>query len=300
MKRYKVLIILLTLLAVLISLPVTTFAAEKEELVISDDYKSFEYGGVKYCRVSYKSDDVEFYSSDYLSFTPRYTEEQQAEIEEVALYGCDQYIRLSIDFTDGGSLYEYYVREDLLDTYNEIASLSTPMLSFYKDSTRVYSEREKFFGEKVTMPAKEVMKLKRYSVESREDGIPFSKYSGKIIISPDNSFYYLDYAENGMVGKSYSEMDYESFVLNRITDPELCGILTDEAEPEKTMGLIYSSIALVAIVLGLLPIAFGVFCALKYKGAEQPYKALYTISISICAVLVIVLIILAFVVLPHI
>lgn len=300
MKRTKIIIAILTVILLLSSLSVISFAVN-DILSIAEDYSYIEYDGEKYVRVNHMADDVRFSYDGYLGFSPAYTEKQKTEILDVELYGTKYYvIRLSVDFVNGGYFSAHYVRESCLDEYNAVASLTSRTYSLYKGvNMLVYGYQ--LSDEICVMPASLLMTYENYYLDSTTGEPSFCyKEAGIVIVAPDGECYYLDYAENGSSHDIFSFLDHDNLKLHKITDPLLCHYLTWDPEAEgNSKTFIYVSSVMVGLFFGILPLALGILCFMKRKSAKEPYRRLYTILMSACAVAVVLLIILAATVLPY-
>ena len=301
MKSFKVLVSILALVLLILSLSLVSFA-DDQTLVLAEDYSYFEYGGQKYVRVRNIAEGVDFVYSDYFSFSIVYTEKQESEIEDIELSGREGYFaRMSIDFINGGRLYEHYVSEEYLDEYNSVADLTSETYSLYINGDRMYIDREILFGEECTITASEILTYRSYDVDITFEPFFCLKDTGEIILSSDGVCYYLDYAENNSRNLDFSLLDHESLVLHKITDTELRDALLGEAEVERgNKRFIYATSVVLTLLLGVLPIAAFIFCFVKRRGAEPTYRRLYTILMSLCAVLVVIFAILFATVIPYI
>lgn len=301
MKSFKVLVSILALMLLTFSLLVVSFA-EDDSLVLAEDYSYFEYGGQKYVRVRNIAEGVDFVYSDYFSFSIVYTEKQESEIEDIELSGREGYFaRLSIDFINGGRLYEHYVSEEYLDEYNSVADLTSETYSLYINGDRMYIDREILFGEECTITAGEILTYRSYGVDITFEPFFCLKDTGEIILSSDGACYYLDYAENNSHSLDFSLLDHDSLVLHKITDSGLCAILQGDGEIEKgSRAFIYTTAVMLSGLFGVLPLALGALCIVKRRGAKEPYRRLYTVLTAVCAIAVIIFLVLLVTVIPYI
>ena len=301
MKSFKVLVSILALVLLILSLSLVSFA-DDQTLVLAEDYSYFEYGGQKYLRVRNTADEVDFVYSDYFSFSIVYTEKQESEIEDIELYGREGYFaRLSIDFVNGGSLYEHYVSEEYLDEYNSVADLTSETYSFYTSGDRIVTDRDALFGETCVMSARELLTFRKYGIEISAEPHFCFKYSGDIILGDDDACYYLDYAENNSRNLDFSILDHDSLVLHKITDSGLCAILQGDGEIEKgSRAFIYTTAVMLSGLFGVLPLALGALCIVKRRGAKEPYRRLYTVLTAVCTMAVIIFLVLLVTVIPYI
>ena len=296
MKRTKIIIAILTVILLLSSLSVISFASD-DTLRIADDYSYVTYGGEKYVRVSSSRDNVNFIYAEYnYDFTVEYTEKQLEQIEGIDLSVEDVFLELRFRFVSGGSATEWYLKEEFLDEYNSVANLTAPL---YRGGG-VKTEKDAIFGETVKISSTELISYNWYLVDNRtEDGFCYH-YCGRFYIATDGSCYYLDFAENGSNYHNYDLLDFDELTVHKITDPEICEKLCVKSEPtEKSRVFIYATMVMIGLFFGILPLALGILCFMKRKSAKEPYRRLYTILMSACAVAVVLLIILAAIVLPY-
>ncbi len=151
MKKYLVLFISVIILS--LSLCIPSFASNKRVITLSDDYKFMYYNGSTYTRADttmlsftsrsqYESEmneneieyneeksDIVYSYTDPVSYdsyyTTRLTEEQHKEVKMVEITNVshdESLFYLSIYFYDGTELYIDFIREDLVEEYENLIS----------------------------------------------------------------------------------------------------------------------------------------------------------------------------------
>ncbi len=172
MKKYFALIITIVILS--LSLLVPSFAADKEVIKLSEDYKELYFRGNTYVRVDasmlkysdyftfrYDSDiieedssiyDAETVPADYANkYTTKLTEAQCKEVESVEYLSTNHdetLFFIEIDFFDGSSLYIDFIREDLVDEYLKVINGETKKyyVDFrWPDGNIITADKDKFF-----------------------------------------------------------------------------------------------------------------------------------------------------------
>ena len=301
MKKYKILISVLSLIVILLSISVVASGESEYIMRISDDYLSIEVDGQRYVRVRNWLDGVIFDQETYISEVIEYTEKQENDIQSVSTWAGDHSYRLFITFKEGGNITEYYVREDMIDEYNLVASLQGSLYSttFFHDQPDVIMGKDILFGESISVSVSEFMTLRKYLVFNTCDQIDFKKESGLMATDFDGNCYYFDYRENSYDPEIHTELDLQNVILHKVNSSLIHDSMVEEEE-ERSFGFIYTTIVLAFLFLCILPLGFVIFCIIKHKKAKQPYKTVYKLAAAIGIALIVVFMIICTMVLPYI
>lgn len=297
MKKNKLFAVLL-LSVLLIALFGTTCFANGEN-IIADDYSYIVYNGVKYVRVNHLSDNVNMiytYVDDNEWHDLQLTEVQDRILDIVEINPGEEIVRVYYYF-DGhdGASYAYYVPEDLLDMYNAIAKGEySGVRVVVNSSTRI--NKDQLDGDTVSMTGLELFQHRRYNAFCSSPEAEMEKNIGHLVYDLDGNCYYLDFAENGIDSNQYCSLDYESFVLHKITDESIIGLQKMEETVEKDPSFVIAMTALLLVTFVLIPAGVMVFLVTKIKKEEGLYKKLFKIAIILGIALIVIAVILAFMV----
>ena len=302
MKKTKILFAVILILTVVLSLGVVSYAEDDEVLRISDDYRSVTLGDATYKLVSVP--DSLYFSYNFVLLEEELTEAQSAIIDSIStsLYD-DIFIRISIDFSDGGYLTEHYVREDALLQFEKVCRGEGEV--YYLDtyySERIFFDSSVISGETVSMPSTEYVRYEIFDVNNTYTELDFAYRfrSGAAFLDGEGNCYYLDYFENGSDYFDFIPVMLDEVVLHKITDPEIISALTGGEETEKDMSFIHSSSVVWTLLLCVIPLCLAAFCIVKIKRVEPIYRRLFVIAICLAVITLIIFAILASTVLPYI
>lgn len=302
MKKTKILFAVILILTVVLSLGVVSYAEDDEVLRISDDYRSATLGDATYKLVSVP--DSLYFSYNFVLLEEELTEAQSAIIDSISAQIYDDiFIRISIDFSDGGYLTEHYVREDMLWQYEKVCRGEGEV--YYLDTyygERIFFDSSVISGETVTMPSTEYVRYEIFDVNNTYTELDFAYrfLSGAAFLDGDGNCYYLDYFENGSEYLDFIPVLLDEVVLRKITDLEIISALTGGEETEKDMSFIHSSSVVWTLLLCVIPLCLAAFCIVKIKRVEPIYRRLFIIAICLAVVTLIIFAILASTVLPYI
>jgi uncharacterized membrane protein YidH (DUF202 family) len=228
------------------------------------------------------------------------TEAQEKVLDVIEINPGDEIVRVYYYF-DGhdGASYAYYVPESLLGVYNAIAKGDySGVRVVVNRSTRI--TRDQLNGDAIAMTGIELFQHRRYNVFNSSPDAEMEKHMGHLVYDLDGSCYYLDFAENGIESNQYCALDYESFVLHKITDESIIGLQKVETSVEKDPSFVIAMTILLLITFVLIPVGVVAFLATKIKKEDGLYKKLFGITIILGVALIVISVILAFMVIPYI
>ena len=284
MKKY--LICIITAILLFSCLSMTAFA-ENTAPTISDDYQTIYINGETYSRFNASLVGTSYYTYD---ITPELTDTQQENITAIDIEMNDSRTILSVQIglKDGSTLSANYIREDYLQTYNDLTTDPNSPYTidfFYPLDNTVTGSKSDFMGTPVALSEYEIYSSNYFDVfmTLNEDS---SIYSGSLLII-DDSYYYVDYEENGVLNWSYFDLyEYTELAAYEITDSEL--VANIQAGEEAYYGDDYSFfyddeltnsissvflILIFAVVPAIILVLFFIF-ALRSKGI---YRRLFAV-----------------------
>lgn len=309
MKKYFALIITVVILSLTLFVP--AFAANKKVIKLSDDYKEMYFGGNTYTRIDasmlHYGDDyeaiVDYYEDDgYYDdaltitagddsfYTTVLTEEQHKEVKMVEILSTNQnetIFLIRIDFYDGAELFIDFIREDMIDEYNNVRNGETDeyYIDFrYPEGNSVYLKKEIYFaGDKTKVDFWDYDY--EFNVYASSPSGSFDVEIG-VVFKIESDYYFGSYIESGT--NSYDEwFDYSSdkkVDAIKITNEEALEAIkiAEEMYLDDEFGFLFNdelteSVAKIffTLVFAIFPLAIAVLTIiLAVKSKKGLYKKL--------------------------
>ncbi len=324
MKKYISLFITLIVLSLVLSVSTSAVTVEKT-VTFSEDYKNLYFNGSTYIRVdtdmlyyiSYDQSITDDYTKSFGAYyvecpplpvnyenyyTIKLTDEQHKEIEMIEIDDVSQTENIfivTIYFLDGSEFYIGFLREDLLEEYNELVNGNSPKYTIdfmWPDGNEATIEKEKFFiGKKTKIDIWDYDE--EFYVYAKSEKCGFDAEIG-VLHSKDGKYYFFDYNDLGI--KSDEELtnigNYEIEAVE-LTDKEMLENIQagEEKYYEDDYGYIYNdeltervSKIFYTILFAVFPaIIFIVSLILAIKSKKALYKKLLfaTCGISIAEII---------------
>ena len=291
MKK-KILLALITVALVIVvaCLPVAA-AFGNNYLTVSEDYRTVEYKGETYERID--SADLTYGHNDsYGIYNISLTDTQDEEIQNIYATQYGVYIELTLDYVKGGSIDYLYVSSAHLDEFEDFMEHGGEIYECLNYGNILFSTDEKTLkAYPVTMKGYEV-EYYSYLAEVRTcsaDG-SFIRYAGYVCTDLEGAFYYVDIYDFGVdAAYGFSPSDYERVTVYKITDEVILAGLTDDGtgdfedlwsdEDSKTAALILAIFCwlVLALILGLVPLAAFIICLIFSFKKKKPYSTILRI-----------------------
>lgn len=257
------------------------------QLELSEDYRTVRWNEKEYQRIDSSGMTLE---ADYEDFDILLTAEQRQTLKEISVvvYNDLAVLRLNIYFAEGGKMTGYYLRTDLMDTYNAIKAGKAEecLVDFeYPADNTVKTSKTQLMGRKCTLHEDILIWCDDYPVKFYLAGDELMLTAGAILYREDQ-FYYVDCAENQLDGDFYPA-DHTALSGWEITDPQLISQFTEalDAFYSDDFGIFFDdslavaiSKVLVTVVFCVLPIGlFVLFLILSLRAKTEVYRKLFRI-----------------------
>ncbi len=290
MKNRRFLFTLVLLVLLLPTLVIT--ASAKGGAVVSEDYTTVTYDGNTYVRVN--GDDVTTANDADNVYDITFEGTDKDSVSDALLYANDAAIELTVYYKSGGCGSYVYVRDDLLDEYTDFLKNGGDSYEISVYHGLVNADSEEIFGQKLIFKGYE---LNYYDLIGEVDttglnGTISSWRRGYVFRDTGNSFYYVDYYQFGEE-LTYNELTMkDSVTVWKITDADtveeielyLDEFFYDIGYDDDTFEdgeMFVPGLIILAIALGLLPLAAGIVTFIISRKADTPYKQ-YLRAVSIC------------------
>ena len=285
MKTRKILfaLIIFSLLVSLMALPSAALFG-KYRITVSEDYLYLTYEGEKYVRVE----------STFSVINTVYTEDVFFEGgNDAAVDWCEaeangSAVRLYVDYTDGGSGTYMYLKESLLDDFNEFLTNGGDSYTFEVSRGSLDIDRDDLYASPLLVKGYE-LNYYSYVGPINTTGLDNTLFMpcGYIMKNADNEYFYVnDVSQN-------TDLTLQSSVeIWQITDEKVISgihsILFDEPwdnDDDTDLegdGLIFG-IIIFALALGALPLVAGVVTFILSLNKDKQSKTLLRIISALCA-----------------
>ena len=247
-----------------------------------------------------------------------YLELTDAQIKDIAKIYIETNLettmyRIELYYGDGSSLTVYFLKDSLLEDYQEIISGNADkyLIDFlWPDGNIVTATKSEMAGEVVNLTEKEIYDstYEFFYVDASNKSLSLRTYAG-IVCLMDETYYYIDYKENNIEEADflYGE-DPDSDVtlkVHKITDEALNAKFATALESyyKDDYGIFYDddtseviSAVFLIIVFAVLPFVVFVIFLVKAIRGKGAYKKIYGTVSAICIAEIIVFIILAIII----
>lgn len=290
MKNRKFLFTLILIAILLPTLVIT--ASAKGGAVVSEDYSTVTYDGNTYIRVDPSHIDTVNDTDSVYDIT--FEGSNKHSISDTYLYANDTALKLTVFYKSGGDGSYAYVRDDLLDEYADFVKNGGDRykIDLYYGLVDVASEE--IFGQKMIFKGYELNYYNSIGgvYTTGLDGAVSSCFRGHVFSDTDNNFYYVDYYQFGERLTREDLAMQESVTVWKITDAdavEEIELYMDEFshdigyddDPFVDDGMFVPGLIILAIALGLLPLAIAIVSFVFSRKAGAPYRQ-YLRAVSIC------------------
>lgn len=265
MKKFISIIFTITLLFSCLGL--TVFAANSS-VTISEDYQKLYVDGESYSRFNASLFEIGYIDSDR---KVALSDAQKETISNIELYTNEHetIVETNIYFKDGAYLSITFLRDDYLDTYNEIVNNQSQeyVIDFgWPQGNTVIANKTDLFGNTVTFSSDDLEWCDYFYVTITSDDDSLNALKGSLI-TLDDEFYYADFEEAGITnGYGFYPADYPELTVHEITNAELLTSL-EEAEAKyfaDDYGFLYDddfteTISAVFLIFVFAVIPFAIF-----------------------------------------
>ena len=294
MKKQKFLLVIISILLLipLFSLPASALSTTAR---VNSDYSAITWNGHNYIRVH--GSNISYVYGEYISDLAL-PQSEYDHVMYVSTCANEYAIELSLEFNEGGYTTYYYIREDMLDEYNDAITNGGGELSIYygwlgfgSGETEVVS-RESLYTEPITMKGHELARYSSmvYVDQSIFDGKIELCSRGYIFKDENERFYFLDYYQFGntfYIGTDVWQND--TVTVYEITDEKIIDALTDDVDTDTDysddsgiVGYFIFSDVVFALALGVLPCIIGLASFIIGFFAKKGYKKFFFIISALC------------------
>ena len=284
MKTRKILfaLIIFSLLVSLMALPSAALFGNYR-ITVSEDYTYLTYEGEKYIRVE----------SSFSVINTVYTEDIRFEGGDAKVDWCEaeangSAVRLYVDYTDGGSGTYMYLKESLLDDFNEFFTNGGDSYTFEVSRGSLDIDRDDLYASPLFVKGYE-LNYYSYVGPINTTGLDNTLFMscGYIMKNADNEYFYVnDVSQN-------TDLTMQSTVkIWQITDEKvksgIHSILFDEPwdnDDDTDLegdGLIFG-IIIFALVLGVVPLVASIVNLILSLKKDKQSKTLLRIISALCA-----------------
>ena len=284
MKTRKILfaLIIFSLLVSLMALPSAALFGNYR-ITVSEDYTYLTYEGEKYIRVE----------SSFSVINTVYTEDIRFEGGDAKVDWCEaeangSAVRLYVDYTDGGSGTYMYLKESLLDDFNEFFTNGGDSYTFEVSRGSLDIDRDDLYASPLFVKGYE-LNYYSYVGPINTTGLDNTLFMscGYIMKNADNEYFYVnDVSQN-------TDLTMQSEVtIWQITDQQVIseihgivfGVIWDnDGDVEIDGGGLIFGVIILALVLGALPLVAGVVTFILSLKKDKQSKMLLRIISALCA-----------------
>ena len=285
MKTRKILfaLIIFSLLVSLMALPSAALFGNYR-ITVSEDYTYLTYEGEKYIRVE----------TNFSIINTVYTEDVFFEGgNDAAVNWCEaeangSAVRLYVDYTDGGSGTYMYLKESLLDDFNEFLTNGGDSYTFEVSRGSLDIDRDDLYASPLLVKGYE-LNYYSYVGPINTTGLDNTLFMpcGYIMKNADNEYFYVnDVSQN-------TDLTMQSEVtIWQITDQQVIseihgivfGVIWDnDGDVEIDGGGLIFGVIILALVLGALPLVAGIVTFILSLKKDKQSKTLLRIISALCA-----------------
>ena len=284
MKTRKILfaLIIFSLLVSLMALPSAALFGNYR-ITVSEDYTYLTYEGEKYIRVE----------TNFSIINTVYTEDVFFEGgNDAAVNWCEaeangSAVRLYVDYTDGGSGTYMYLKESLLDDFNEFFTNGGDSYTFEVSRGSLDIDRDDLYASPLFVKGYE-LNYYSYVGPINTTGLDNTLFMscGYIMKNADNEYFYVnDVSQN-------TDLTLQSSVeIWQITDEKVIseihgivfGVIWDnDGDVEIDGGGLIFGVIILALVLGALPLVAGIVTFILSLKKDKQSKTLLRIISALC------------------
>ena len=284
MKTRKILfaLIIFSLIVSLMALPSAALFGNYR-ITVSEDYTYLTYEGEKYIRVE----------SSFSVINTVYTEDIRFEGGDAKVDWCEaeangSAVRLYVDYTDGGSGTYMYLKESLLDDFNEFFTNGGDSYTFEVSRGSLDIDRDDLYASPLFVKGYE-LNYYSYVGPINTTGLDNTLFMscGYIMKNADNEYFYVnDVSQN-------TDLTMQSEVtIWQITDQQVIseihgivfGVIWDnDGDVEIDGGGLIFGVIILALVLGALPLVAGIVTFILSLKKDKQSKTLLRIISALCA-----------------
>jgi hypothetical protein len=291
MKNRKIFLSILTvvLLLTLLTLPTSALG----EIEVAEGLVSLTYNGDEYVRVD--SSDISSVNDTMTVYNISFADADEDVMIYAIAYANDSAIELYIDYDLGGSGYYYYVRQDLLDEYNQALSGKATQGEMYLEFDSVQITIPSLRGEKQTIKGYELDAFPNfvgYVYPLCLDGDITLYDKGFVMSTFDGEYFYVDQCQFGKYMNQSELSVCDTVTIWRITDKNIIGMIEDGTFGDfyeddyndfgDELNAFIPGLIIFGAALGLLPLAVGIVALIASMKAKAPYKKYLRIVAILC------------------
>ena len=280
MKTRKIFLSILTvvLLLSLLALPANALGG----IEVAEGLGSLTYNGEKYIRVD--SSNVSSVNDTMNVYDVSFSGADEDAMVYAIAYANDSAIELYVDYDLGGSGYYYYVRQDLLDDYNQALSGKATQGEMYLEFDSVGITIPSLRGEKRSIKGYELDAFPTfigYVYPICLDGDVTLYDMGFVVSTFEGEYFFVDQYQFGEY-MGQSELNFRDTVtVWRITDKDIIkeiedssfGFFEDDYDDfDEDLNMFIPGLIIFGAALGLLPLAAGIVTLIASLKAKAPYK----------------------------
>ena len=281
-RKFLFALIIFSLLVSLMALPSAALFGNYR-ITVSEDYTYLTYEGEKYIRVE----------SSFSVINTVYTEDIRFEGGDAKVDWCDaeangSAVRLYVDYTDGGSGTYMYLKESLLDDFNEFFTNGGDSYTFEVSRGSLDIDRDDLYASPLLVKGYE-LNYYSYVGPINTTGLDNTLFMpcGYIMKNADNEYFYVnDVSQN-------TDLTMQSEVtIWQITDQQVIseihgivfGVIWDnDGDVEIDDGGLIFGVIILALVLGALPLVAGIVTFILSLKKDKQSKTLLRIISALCA-----------------
>ena len=281
-RKFLFALIIFSLLVSLMALPSAALFGNYR-ITVSEDYTYLTYEGEKYIRVE----------SSFSVINTVYTEDIRFEGGDAKVDWCEaeangSAVRLYVDYTDGGSGTYMYLKESLLDDFNEFFTNGGDSYTFEVSRGSLDIDRDDLYASPLLVKGYE-LNYYSYVGPINTTGLDNTLFMscGYIMKNADNEYFYVnDVSQN-------TDLTMQSEVtIWQITDQQVIseihgivfGVIWDnDGDVEIDGGGLIFGVIILALVLGALPLVAGIVTFILSLKKDKQSKTLLRIISALCA-----------------
>jgi hypothetical protein len=281
-RKFLFALVILSLLVSLMALPSAALFGNYR-ITVSEDYTYLTYEGEKYIRVE----------SSFSVINTVYTEDIRFEGGDAKVDWCEaeangSAVRLYVDYTDGGSGTYMYLKESLLDDFNEFFTNGGDSYTFEVSRGSLDIDRDDLYASPLFVKGYE-LNYYSYVGPINTTGLDNTLFMscGYIMKNADNEYFYVnDVSQN-------TDLTMQSEVtIWQITDQQVIseihgivfGVIWDnDGDVEIDGGGLIFGVIILALVLGALPLVAGIVTFILSLKKDKQSKTLLRIISALCA-----------------
>lgn len=284
MKTRKILfaLVILSLLVSLMALPSAALFGNYR-ITVSEDYSYLTFEGEKYIRVELSFSVINTVYTEDIRF-----EGGDAKVDWCEAEANGSAVRLYVDYTDGGSGTYMYLKESLLDDFNEFLTNGGDSYTFEVSRGSLDIDRDDLYASPLLVKGYE-LNYYSYVGPINTTGLDNTLFMpcGYIMKNADNEYFYVnDVSQN-------TDLTLQSSVeIWQITDEKVIseihgivfGVIWDnDGDVEIDDGGLIFGVIILALVLGALPLVAGVVTFILSLKKDKQSKTLLRIISALCA-----------------